>query len=874
MSAKCPLTVTKIDKPFITEHALVESFDRQDAYKLLYTPKLLPVKDDDHWLAEFTKHYKTTFDHLKDYVNMYDSNLGGVCISYRMARHGYGRPFPVKALGFTAFVRSVRHTIASNYYDIDLKNAQPSILYWVLTHNGLPVPKTLEFYVQNRCYILAEHMRLLNVPEKWMVKQLFISLFFMGTYYGWRLRMKKLNHDVPEKSPPYVEELSRDLADLAQRMRHRNPELYKVAANKRKQNGETEQKKIIRTFLALWCQTYEFNIVNGVLEYLHQNTTLLSGPNESAKYASYEFDGFKLLRSTVDAYEGGIQEVLRLANNYCLEVWNLPLIFEVKEMDEGISLVDVAIPDIPKDEGDVEEYVMALTKSSISHFAAVQVIMDTCFKDDFVYVRSINEWYTWDGNTWEKNAQHLMSQFIDIILDYFKKTIPTNIREDAKVKKAFFSLECKLGQAGFFAGVEKVSKIHMSLVNKDFDGNVDILNFDNGILDICNKTFRERQRGDFVQLSCRYDLAYDLDEPEYEKDIMDVICKIHPDPELREFFLYCLASGLSGRNTEKFLIYNGGGRNGKSLMTDCMELLLGDYFTTCPPALLIENQKNKSSGESNSVVVALDKKRYIVCSEPPKNIPIQNSVIKLLTGNSSVKGRALYKEVRNILLHGTWVLETNSIPNLAEAAETADVERLIDLLFGSLFTSNEAKWDDSKHIYRKDPGLKVKDWWITRRNAFMKILIRQLFKLHDHNYDLGKLAPKAVLERTYLYTLDSHIVYRLFRQIYCHRDEIDTIPYEEWDTAHTLQAIIDNIKSSEHWYHLPAYVRNAKEQETDRMKNWFKNNDPFASLVYVRSRQNFLKDYRKRPYSLEDAQDDTTTDLEIRSQSTISHDDI
>ena len=872
MSCKCPLTVQKTDKAFITEHALVESFDRNDAYKLIYTPTLLPVKDENHWLAEFTKHYKTTFDHLKDYVNMYDTKIHGVAVNYRMARHGYGRPFPSKALGFTAFVRSVRHTLANDYYDIDLKNCQPACLYWVLTRNKLPVPKSLEFYVQNRDLILAEHMRLLNVPEKWMVKTLFISLFFMGTYYGWRQRMKNLNYEVPEETPPYVNELARDLAELAQRMRHRNPDLYKVAANKRKQNGETEQKKILRTFLALWCQTYEFNIVNGVLEYLHKTTNLLSGPEESVLYASYEFDGFKLLRSTVDKFDGGIQEVLRLANNYCMEQWNLPLVFEVKEMDEAIPLTNVAVPQVPKDEDDaIEEYVLALTKVSLSHFAAIQIIMETSFKDDFVFVRSIKEWYTWDGNTWEKDSQHLMSQFIDIILNYFKQTIPPHLQENERIKKNMFQLECKLGSANFFSGVEKISKIHMSLVNKDFDDNVDILNFDNGVLDIPNKIFRERRRGDFVQLSCGYDLAYDLDEPEYEKDIMDVITKIHPDEEIREFFLYCLASGLTGRNTEKFLIYNGGGRNGKSLMTDCMELLLGDYFTTCPSTLLIENQKNKSSNEANSVVINLDKKRYIVCSEPPKNIPIQNSVIKMLTGNSSVKGRALYKGVTNVALHGTWVLETNSIPNLAEAAQTADVERLIDLLFGSLFTSNESKWNDAKHVYKKDPGLKVKDWWITRRNAFMRILIRQLFKFHDHNYDLGKLAPKAVLERTYLYTLDSHIVYRLFRQIFCHRDELDNC-VEDMDL--TLKMIVDFIKSSEHWYHLPAYVRNAKEQETEKMKDWFKQNEPFASLVYVKNRQNFLKGYRKRPYTVEDAPDDTTTDLEIESASTISQQDI
>lgn len=875
MTAKPSLTVVKTEAPFITKHPLVECFDRQDAYKLLYTPNLLPVKDEDHWLSEFTKHYKTTVDHLKDFVNMYDQTVGGVFVEYRLPKHGYGRPFPSKALGFTAFVRNIRHTLAQQYYDIDLSNAQPCILYWVLKQNDLPVPKSLEFYVQNRDLIIQEHMRILGIEDKWRIKQLFISLFFMGTYYGWRMRLKKVGLQVQEAIPPYVDELSKDLAHVAQMVRIRNADLYRVAANKRSKNGETDKNKITRTFLALWCQTYEFNIVNAVLNFLDTTTNLLQGRNEGIKYGSYEFDGFKLLRSTVDAYPGGIKAVLQLCNNFCVESLHLPLRFEVKPMDEAIPLNDVEIPEVPQDEEALlKTYMMEIEKVIKSHYAAIQVIQETSFKDDFVYVRSTNEWYTWDGNTWERNSHHLMSQFIDIILNYFRETIPEKILAHPNIQAQLFKLECKLGQVGYFTGVEKLSKVHMSMQEKDFDLNTDIINFDNGILDISKKTFRERRREDFVQMSCKYNLSFELEEPEYEKDIMDVISKIHPDPETRQFFLYCLASGLSGRNTEKFLIYNGGGRNGKSLMTDAMAILLGDYMETCPPALLIENQKNKSSGEANSVVVQLDKKRYIVCSEPPKNIPIQNSVIKMLTGNSTVKGRALYKESRNIYLHGTWVLETNSIPNLAEAAEVADIERMIDLLFGSLFTSNEAKIDESKHVYRKDTGLKVKQWWITRRNAFMMILIRQLFKLHDNNYDLGKLTPKSVLERTYLYTLDTHICYRLFRQIYCHRDEVRELPYEGWDKDHTLQAIVDDIKMSEGWYQLPAYIRNAKDQETEKMKSWFKTNEPFASLVYVSCRQNLLKGYRKRPKSLEDADDDATTDLDIESASTFSQDNI
>ncbi|MEK9925980.1 MAG: twin-arginine translocase subunit TatC, partial [Alphaproteobacteria bacterium] len=74
--------------------------------------------------------YKNEKELIQKYLKKYQPNGKGSPVSYKTARHGWGRPFPLRSLGFSGFRRQVRHTIAGKYYDIDIANCQPQILYW------------------------------------------------------------------------------------------------------------------------------------------------------------------------------------------------------------------------------------------------------------------------------------------------------------------------------------------------------------------------------------------------------------------------------------------------------------------------------------------------------------------------------------------------------------------------------------------------------------------------------------------------------------------------------------------------------------------------------------------------------------------------
>ena len=78
--------------------------------------------------------------------------------------------------------------------------------------------------------------------------------------------------------------------------------------------------------------------------------------------------------------------------------------------------------------------------------------------------------------------------------------------------------------------------------------------------------------------------------------------------------------------------------------------MLGSYFTKVSPIVFSENQKNKQSASANPEIANLNKKRYVVSKEPQRDAPLQNSVIKDLTGGGGTNARKLYSSTKSSLL--------------------------------------------------------------------------------------------------------------------------------------------------------------------------------------------------------------------------------
>jgi len=249
--------------------------------------------------------------------------------------------------------------------------------------------------------------------------------------------------------------------------------------------------------------------------------------------------------------------------------------------------------------------------------------------------------------------------------------------------------------------------------------------------------------------------GYDWKEPTEEEidTVNNLINKILPIQEERDYYLSLLSTCLDGKVLDKFIIANGSGGNGKSFLHTFLVKSLGNYAMIGSNSILCENKKTGSNPE----LANLHMKRMVVFREPPEKNKFQNSIIKELTGDSVLSCRGLYESNTKKTLCLTMIVECNKKPILAEKPTDADIRRIVDVLFPSKFTEMEDKIDNIK-VFPINEEIKKTYWQNKHRYAILNILM---------NYYSKKIEiPSGILERTNQYIEDCCDITKWFNENY------------------------------------------------------------------------------------------------------------
>ena len=220
-----------------------------------------------------------------------------------------------------------------------------------------------------------------------------------------------------------------------------------------------------------------------------------------------------------------------------------------------------------------------------------------------------------------------------------------------------------------------------------FDENRLLFAFTNKVYNLKTRTFAPHFKFDYVLTHCGREwhapTAAQLDK------VRAVIESTMPDAGERKMLISVLRNGLSGVRPELFIILTGEGRNGKSLLVEWIQFLLGAYGMEGKITTLTE--KPKSGAETE--LANQHKKRLVVYSEPEEAAleALRLSNIKLLTGNETVNARGLFDARDKTQMHAAQILECNKlVPILGDKGESAR-ERLGVLHFPFTFTNDAAK---------------------------------------------------------------------------------------------------------------------------------------------------------------------------------------
>lgn len=365
------------------------------------------------------------------------------------------------------------------------------------------------------------------------------------------------------------------------------------------------------------------------------------------------------------------------------------------------------------------ENIDRLIKSacSLAEFDVASVIYAK-FRDNYKCSDFKNNiWYRWAGHIWretDSGVDLLLRLSREVAQIFFKKMVevldemknrgiiqcltPEEKKDCGKCEYCILEMERngydkvykKLKTTGFKANVMRECREQFfdESFNVKIDANKDLIAFNNGVFDLTTMEFRDGKPDDYISFTTGIDYEKDreyFDYPEWPK-VEKFLSQVLPDAEVRDYFIKHLATNFIGGNpAQKFHILTGSGSNGKSMITNLMTKVLGDYACTVPISLL--TQKRKGSGNAAPEVTRLKGRRFVTMQEPDEAIALNTGLMKEITSGEKMYARDLFKSGSEFEVQAKFHLACNDKPKI-NTTDGGTWRRLAVINFVSKFVQN------------------------------------------------------------------------------------------------------------------------------------------------------------------------------------------
>ena len=202
-----------------------------------------------------------------------------------------------------------------------------------------------------------------------------------------------------------------------------------------------------------------------------------------------------------------------------------------------------------------------------------------------------------------------------------------------------------------------------SVVNEDFFNQKtltkNLLPIRNGYcLDIVSLEKRKRKKTDYFTFETDTDLS------EKTKDAEDFLKQYCPDKDndtytyLTEILGYCLTPWNFMKSF--FVFYGESGENGKSVLLNIMEKLMGSNLYTSVDKKMFTQIKN-NGGATPELCQCVGK--YLGTFGETTNDLLDETIIKMITGDDTITIRPLYQESKSVRLYMKLLLSGNERPS-------------------------------------------------------------------------------------------------------------------------------------------------------------------------------------------------------------------
>jgi P4 family phage/plasmid primase-like protien len=261
-----------------------------------------------------------------------------------------------------------------------------------------------------------------------------------------------------------------------------------------------------------------------------------------------------------------------------------------------------------------------------------------------------------------------------------------------------------------------------------------------------------------------------------------------------------LGYGITGEVREEvFPIWTGSGRNGKGLLTQAMQQLLGSYYREMNCAIISDS---RVCGNIDAERAKLLGARLAVFNELKPGEKLKTNEVQLLTGGDGIPAKALYKDPITVMPRHMALLVTNYMPEMGGEVIVAMIERLLVIPFPVTFRDLMPGEKETPMLRQCDKTLKDRLKSAEGQSALFAWLVEGAVAWYAGGESLRRSAPAKVREFTRSYLEEQDRV-RSFLTEHCEFGE--GMRVSSTDLFYRYQAT--NEEATNKWFHAQMKVK-------------------------------------------------------------------
>jgi P4 family phage/plasmid primase-like protien len=234
-----------------------------------------------------------------------------------------------------------------------------------------------------------------------------------------------------------------------------------------------------------------------------------------------------------------------------------------------------------------------------------------------------------------------------------------NLKHINKIRK-------ELQNSTYMSGVmNSISTIYnkKGFYEECIDSKEHLFAFKNKVYDFNKCELRNIKPDDYIMTNTEYDYPDNVNEDDivFINNFMETIL---PDEEMRNYVLDTTCSMLNGKKKEQyFLVFTGGGANGKTTYMKLISSILGKYYCSVAPETFT---KPKKTANDTGELYKAKGVRNVSANEPNEGDKLQAPIIKpLVEADAFVKARGLYENAVEFPIQFVITICCNNKPELS-----------------------------------------------------------------------------------------------------------------------------------------------------------------------------------------------------------------